>query len=215
MFAAFADHRVARRRSACPGPTGSSASSWCCSAASAGSRSATGIATTGVIFAAAYLLWALQRIIFNPLDKPENEALHRSRRRASWPCWCRSSSASSGWASIPQPVLRRMEAAARRYVETVRPLPCPAQHDAPTAGESPLMPLDLRSPLRRRPSRCCPSCCSPAWSLVVLLVVAWRHGTDGRQPAGRLAVGGRRPRRGGGHALALAVGRGSARACRT
>ena len=31
------------------------------------------IATTGVIFAAAYLLWAIQRILFNPLDKPENE----------------------------------------------------------------------------------------------------------------------------------------------
>ncbi len=30
-------------------------------------------ATTGVIFAAAYLLWAIQRILFNALDKPENE----------------------------------------------------------------------------------------------------------------------------------------------
>jgi NADH-quinone oxidoreductase subunit M len=36
---------------------------------------ATGIATTGVIFAAAYLLWALQRMIFNRLDNPENESL--------------------------------------------------------------------------------------------------------------------------------------------
>ena len=36
---------------------------------------ATGIATTGVIFAAAYLLWALQRMIFNRLDDPENERL--------------------------------------------------------------------------------------------------------------------------------------------
>src|ERR687897_1209904 len=42
---------------------------------------ATGIATTGVIFAAAYLLWALQRIVFNPLDKPENEALKDLSRR--------------------------------------------------------------------------------------------------------------------------------------
>jgi NADH-quinone oxidoreductase subunit M len=33
------------------------------------------IATTGVIFAAAYLLWALQRIIYNPLTKPENRIL--------------------------------------------------------------------------------------------------------------------------------------------
>src|SRR5262249_56338412 len=36
---------------------------------------ATGIATTGVIFAAAYLLWALQRVIFNRLDDRENEHL--------------------------------------------------------------------------------------------------------------------------------------------
>ena len=33
------------------------------------------IAATGVILAAAYLLWALQRMLFNPLDKPENAAL--------------------------------------------------------------------------------------------------------------------------------------------
>ena len=26
-----------------------------------------------MIFSAAYLLWAIQRILFNPLDKPENE----------------------------------------------------------------------------------------------------------------------------------------------
>ena len=42
---------------------------------------ATGIATTGVIFAAAYLLWALQRMIFNRLDKPENEGLTDLTRR--------------------------------------------------------------------------------------------------------------------------------------
>jgi NADH-quinone oxidoreductase subunit M len=33
------------------------------------------IASTAVIFAAAYLLWALQRIIYNPLTKPENKIL--------------------------------------------------------------------------------------------------------------------------------------------
>src|SRR5690606_36876216 len=42
---------------------------------------ATGIATTGVIFAAAYLLWALQRIVFNPLANPENERLADLSRR--------------------------------------------------------------------------------------------------------------------------------------
>ena len=39
------------------------------------------IAATGVIFAAAYLLWALQRILFNPLDKPENTHLPDLNRR--------------------------------------------------------------------------------------------------------------------------------------
>jgi NADH-quinone oxidoreductase subunit M len=33
------------------------------------------IAATAVIFAAAYLLWALQRIIYQPLSKPENKVL--------------------------------------------------------------------------------------------------------------------------------------------
>jgi NADH-quinone oxidoreductase subunit M len=33
------------------------------------------IAATSVIFAAAYMLWALQRIIYQRLDKPENEGL--------------------------------------------------------------------------------------------------------------------------------------------
>ena len=36
---------------------------------------AAAIAATGVIFAAAYLLWALQRIIYNKLDKQENAEL--------------------------------------------------------------------------------------------------------------------------------------------
>ncbi len=36
---------------------------------------ATAIAASGVIFAAAYLLWALQRIIYNKLDKQENAEL--------------------------------------------------------------------------------------------------------------------------------------------
>jgi len=42
---------------------------------------AAAIATSGVIFAAAYLLWALQRIIYQRLDKPENEGLPDLTRR--------------------------------------------------------------------------------------------------------------------------------------
>ncbi len=40
-----------------------------------------GAATVGVVLGAAYLLWALQRIIFNPLNNPENTTLSDLNRR--------------------------------------------------------------------------------------------------------------------------------------
>ncbi|HEX6104004.1 MAG TPA: NADH-quinone oxidoreductase subunit M [Gemmatimonadales bacterium] len=80
---------------------------------------ATGIATTGVIFAAAYLLWALQRLIFNPLDNPENERLTDLTRRevvVMAPLLF-----GIVWLGLyPAPVLRRMEAATARYLEVAR-----------------------------------------------------------------------------------------------
>jgi NADH-quinone oxidoreductase subunit M len=79
----------------------------------------TGIATTGVIFAAAYLLWALQRMLFNPLDKPENEGLTDLTARelvVMLPLL-----AGIVWMGLyPAPVLRRIEPAARHYIEVVR-----------------------------------------------------------------------------------------------
>jgi NADH-quinone oxidoreductase subunit M len=81
---------------------------------------ATGLATTGVIFAAAYLLWALQRMIFNGLDKPENQGLTDLTARElviMLPLL-----AGIVWLGLfPGPLLRRMEPASRRYVEMVRP----------------------------------------------------------------------------------------------
>src|SRR3954467_4458800 len=80
---------------------------------------ATGIATTGVIFAAAYMLWALQRMIFNRLDNPENEGLKDLTRRelaVLLPLLI-----GIVWLGLfPGPVLRRMEPATRRYVEAVQ-----------------------------------------------------------------------------------------------
>jgi NADH-quinone oxidoreductase subunit M len=77
------------------------------------------IATTGVIFAAAYLLWALQRIIFNRLDKPENESLQDLSRRellVMLPLL-----AGIVWMGVyPAAVLRRIEPAAQHYVATAR-----------------------------------------------------------------------------------------------
>ena len=81
---------------------------------------ATGIATTGVIFAAAYLLWALQRILFNRLDKSENEQLHDLTPREL--IVVLPLVAGMIWLGLyPKPVLDRMDAAARRYVHLVQP----------------------------------------------------------------------------------------------
>ncbi len=79
---------------------------------------ATGIATTGVIFAAAYLLWAVQRIIFNRLDHPENEHLTDLTARELWVVL--PLVAGMVWLGLyPKPVLDRMDAAAKTYVRMV------------------------------------------------------------------------------------------------
>ena len=76
------------------------------------------IATTGVIIAAAYLLWAIQRILFNPLDKPENEHMPDLNRREL--ALMLPLVACIVWLGVyPAPVLRRMEAAAEQFVSTV------------------------------------------------------------------------------------------------
>jgi NADH-quinone oxidoreductase subunit M len=83
---------------------------------------ATGIATTGVIFAAAYLLWALQRLIFNRLDNPENEHLTDLSGREL--AVLVPLVVGIVWLGLyPAPVLRRMEPATKRYLEVVRPQP--------------------------------------------------------------------------------------------
>jgi NADH-quinone oxidoreductase subunit M len=76
------------------------------------------IATTGVIFAAVYLLWALQRILFNPLDKPENEHIPDLNRREL--AMLVPLIAAIVWLGVyPAPVLRRMEGSAQLLVNRV------------------------------------------------------------------------------------------------
>jgi NADH-quinone oxidoreductase subunit M len=76
------------------------------------------VATTAVIFAAAYLLWAIQRILFNPLDKPENEHIPDLNRREL--AIMVPLAAAIIWMGVyPAPVLRRMEGAAVRFVQQV------------------------------------------------------------------------------------------------
>jgi NADH-quinone oxidoreductase subunit M len=79
---------------------------------------ATGLAATGVIFAAAYLLWAVQRVVFNKLDKPENEVLTDLTPRE----WAILVPLLAGilWLGLyPTPILRRTEPAAQAIVDQV------------------------------------------------------------------------------------------------
>jgi NADH-quinone oxidoreductase subunit M len=76
------------------------------------------ISATAVIFAAAYLLWAIQRILFNPLDKPENRHIPDLNRREL--AVMIPLIAGIVWLGVyPAPVLRRMEVAATRFVHHV------------------------------------------------------------------------------------------------
>jgi NADH-quinone oxidoreductase subunit M len=77
------------------------------------------VAATGVIFAAAYLLWAIQRVLFNPLDKPANAHLTDLNWRELG-LLAPLIIAIIALGVYPQPVLRRMEGAAQRFVQTVQ-----------------------------------------------------------------------------------------------
>jgi len=94
---------------------------------------ATALATTGVIVAAAYLLTALQRVIYNPLTDHANEKLTDLTPRELLVlvpllvCIL--------WVGIyPKPFLRRMEPSARQLIEQVRP---GATQGQPVAGGQP------------------------------------------------------------------------------
>ena len=96
---------------------------------------ATIVATTVVIFAAAYLLWAVQRILFNRLDKPENERLVDLNPRELMVLI--PLVAGIVWLGLyPAPVLRRMEPSARQFVETTSG-PAPASAVGPVVEVRP------------------------------------------------------------------------------
>jgi len=77
------------------------------------------VATSGVIVAAAYLLWALQRMIYNPLDKPENEKLLDLTPREL--AVLLPLLACIVWLGVyPKPFLERMEPAAQHFLDSVK-----------------------------------------------------------------------------------------------
>ena len=77
------------------------------------------IATIGVILAACYLLWAIQRIIYTPLDKPENEHVPDLNRRELGIMGALAIVIL--WIGIyPAPILHRMERSANNLVQQVQ-----------------------------------------------------------------------------------------------
>jgi NADH-quinone oxidoreductase subunit M len=83
---------------------------------------ATAIATTGVIFAAMYLLIALQRIIYGKLDKPDNEKMPDLSLRELFVLG--PLMACIVWIGLyPAPILRRVEVSAQALVTQVRDQP--------------------------------------------------------------------------------------------
>jgi len=82
---------------------------------------ATGIATTGVIFAAAYLLWALQRILFN--KEPEGENATMKDLSARELVILIPVVIAIVWIGLyPKPILDRIEPSVERLIVQVRPM---------------------------------------------------------------------------------------------
>src|SRR5881296_1866243 len=93
---------------------------------------AAGIAAIGVIVAAMYLLPALQRVIYNPLDKKENEKLFDLTPREL--AVLIPLLAGILWIGIyPKPFLQRMEPSAQRFIEQVKPAATPTASAATAA----------------------------------------------------------------------------------
>ncbi len=91
-----------------------------------------GIATTVVVFSAAYMLWATQRVFFNRMTNPLNESIGDLTRREI--AVLVPLILAMFWIGLyPGPLLRRTEGAARRYIEMVQPHLPPARMQQPGA----------------------------------------------------------------------------------
>jgi NADH-quinone oxidoreductase subunit M len=110
------------------------------------------VAGTGVVFAACYALWALQRMLFSPLDKSENARLSDLNWREIG--LLTPLLAAVLWLGVdPSPILRRTEHAATAFVATVehgasvpirRPVFAAAPPDAIGGGTRARAPLPVR-----------------------------------------------------------------------
>jgi NADH-quinone oxidoreductase subunit M len=79
-----------------------------------------GVATTAVVFSAAYMLWATQRVFFNRFTNPANEGIRDLNLREI--AVLTPLLAAMVWIGLyPGPLLRRTESAVKRYVEMIQP----------------------------------------------------------------------------------------------
>lgn len=93
---------------------------------------ATIVATGGVIVAAAYLLWALQRVIFNPLSDAANEKLTDLTPREI--ALLVPLVVAIVWIGVyPQPILRRTAPAAASLIQVIQNPRAPVVAPAPPA----------------------------------------------------------------------------------
>ncbi len=91
------------------------------------------IATTVVVFSAAYMLWATQRVFFNRMTNPLNEGIGDLNRREM--AVLVPLIVAMFWIGLyPGPMLRRTESAARRYVELIQPHLPPARLPGPATA---------------------------------------------------------------------------------
>jgi NADH-quinone oxidoreductase subunit M len=75
-------------------------------------------AATGVIFAAVYLLWMIQRVFYGPLDKPENQDLQDLTLREKWVLY--PLVVMIVWMGVhPQTFLSKMEVSVRVFLENL------------------------------------------------------------------------------------------------
>ncbi|HEX3926888.1 MAG TPA: NADH-quinone oxidoreductase subunit M [Gemmatimonadales bacterium] len=95
------------------------------------------IAATAVIFSAAYMLWAAQRVFFNRLTNPLNEAVKDLSLREVLVLG--PLVVAMFWIGLyPAPFLRRTETAARHYLQMASPhLPPPTFPEPRAMGEQP------------------------------------------------------------------------------
>jgi NADH-quinone oxidoreductase subunit M len=79
-----------------------------------------GVATTAVVFSAAYMLWSTQRVFFNRFTNPANEGIRDLNLREI--AVLTPLLAAMVWIGLyPGPLLRRTESAVKRYVEMIQP----------------------------------------------------------------------------------------------